>query len=146
VPRKTITFDERRESTRKMFLKDHNRLIKFMEKFDINEQWHEPDNSGVTALVTGLKLDNAFGSNYHKNNQELTVVVMDEDHNDECPINLSTLLALATGVIDKLALTEDDKYLLKCMREQEEDGEGYAMDLHTLKRLNKIINRLLVNE
>jgi hypothetical protein len=54
--------------------------------------WHEPDESGIDAMVKGNHLDNAFGED--KNSSEL-VVILTKDGEEYYRINLATLLAVA---------------------------------------------------
>ena len=64
------------------------------------EDMHEPDEQGISAIVSGYHLDNAMGSNPHNNCGELTVGLKDAgEHDDEtCDqlwFNLADLIALA---------------------------------------------------
>jgi hypothetical protein len=59
---------------------------------------HEPDEQGVSAIVTGTHLDNAMGDDPYHNCCELTVGIQkrDMDGSRETEwFNLSTLIALA---------------------------------------------------
>jgi hypothetical protein len=59
---------------------------------------HEPDNAGITAVVTGYHLDNAMGDDPYRNVGEFTVGISDDGgHNHEW-FNLATLIALARMV------------------------------------------------
>lgn len=66
--------------------------------------WHEPDCAGVTAKVTGRKLDNAMGDrvegDFHHGtrSEELRVHIL---HNggEVCSLNLATLLAIAQDAV-----------------------------------------------
>lgn len=64
-------------------------LNTFAAKYRLRNDWHEPDEQGVTAEVVGGKLDNAGGLPLEK-----TVIL--KVHNEEkLRVNLATLLALA---------------------------------------------------
>lgn len=67
-------------------------LIELKKSLGVRDDWHEPDNDGVTAKVTGGKFDNA-GFDDEK------FVVIKQDGN-ETKINLATLLAIASGYYD----------------------------------------------
>ncbi len=72
-------------------------LIEFQKKHDIRADWHEPDNQGIIARVTGTHLDNAMGEQV--TGEELVVILYVES--DECGlsegirINLANLLSMA---------------------------------------------------
>ena len=74
-------------------------LQEFAREYALRLDWHEPDEQGVSAVVTGCDLDNAFGVNqgslapyYH----ELVVhLFIEEGH--KLSINLATLLAIAAA-------------------------------------------------
>jgi len=74
-------------------------LIKFRDENRIRHDWHEPDEQGVSAIVTGVKLDNAFGTfqpggcTYY---QEL-MVHLEKDGKLALSLNLADILALATN-------------------------------------------------
>ena len=68
---------------------DKEELILRKEKLGVRDDWHEPDEQGVTVMVTGDNFDNAGVGN------EMKVLVMKEG----VPIfgiNLATLFSLAT--------------------------------------------------
>ena len=56
---------------------------------------HEPDEQGISAIVTGYELDNAMGDRPNINCGEFTVGIKDEDENEIEWFNLATLIALA---------------------------------------------------
>lgn len=74
-------------------LKDeHDRLVKFAVQRGMRTDWHEPDEQGVTARVTGKRFDNAGVAD------ELEVTLLDVTGGERWPIhkiNLATLCALA---------------------------------------------------
>ena len=55
----------------------------------LREDWHEPDEQGVTALITGNKFDNAGVEG------EIKVLIL-KDGVPAFAINLATLFAFAT--------------------------------------------------
>jgi hypothetical protein len=62
---------------------------------DCRPDMHEPDEQGVSAVVTGLDLDNAMGDSPYTNFQELTVGIEREDTDRMEWFNLASLIALA---------------------------------------------------
>ncbi len=54
---------------------------------------HEPDEQGLSALVSGYILDNAFGSDPHQNNAEYTIGLYNDERMEW--FNLATLIAYA---------------------------------------------------
>lgn len=72
-------------------------LKAFAKESRVRRDWHEPDEQDVTALVTGVELDNACGEDQMRiepQYQEL-VVHLYRDGSHKMSINLATLLALA---------------------------------------------------
>lgn len=67
------------------------RLLDITEpcRFDM----HEPDNQGVSAVVTGTHLDNAMGDDPYRNFCEFTVGITQDERTEW--FNLATLIALA---------------------------------------------------
>lgn len=55
---------------------------------------HEPDEQGITAVVTGFQLDNAMGESPYDNYGEFTVGLKRGEADREW-FNLATLIALA---------------------------------------------------
>ncbi len=74
-----------------------NELVDFKSSYDVRDTWHEPDEQGVSAIVTGQYLDNAFGSDQPAGlvNSEYVVHLM-IDGRTEMRVNVADLLALAT--------------------------------------------------
>jgi hypothetical protein len=77
-----------------------DKLRSFAEKYGLREDWHEPDEQEVSAVVRGRKLDNAYGDEgsalywpdeapYEK------VVVLKVGREEVLQVNLATILALA---------------------------------------------------
>lgn len=60
---------------------------------DCNEEMHEPDNNGISAVVDGNHLDNAFGDSGFCG--EFIVTIHNEETGHIATINLATLIALA---------------------------------------------------
>lgn len=58
------------------------------------EDMHEPDEQGISAIVTGYRLDNAMGDNPSNNLSEFTVGIVRDSVKTEW-FNLATLIALA---------------------------------------------------
>jgi len=72
------------------------RLLKITE--DCRDDMHEPDNNGITAMVTGDKLDNAMGDDPIHNQWELIVnisKISDINYESTESFNLASLIALA---------------------------------------------------
>jgi len=59
------------------------------------EDMHEPDNQGLTAIVSGYHLDNAMGDSPNNNCGELTVGLSYNDGHTYKWFNLATIIALA---------------------------------------------------
>lgn len=70
-----------------------NRLLEVTH--DCRPDMHEPDEQGVSAIVTGLNLDNAMGDDPYHNVQELTVGILRDDTGRMEWFNLASLIALA---------------------------------------------------
>ena len=73
-------------------------LQQFAQTYGLRDDWHEPDEQGVTAFVTGIKLDNAFcedQSGLPAHFQELVVHLFVNDSH-KMSINLASLLAIAS--------------------------------------------------
>ena len=60
---------------------------------DCRTDMHEPDEQDVSAVVTGLALDNAMGADPYHNCQELTVGITQGVRTEW--FNLADLIALA---------------------------------------------------
>lgn len=61
---------------------------------DCREDMHEPDEQGISAIVTGYNLDNAMGDEPYNNCGEFTVAIVQDDGHKEW-FNLATMIALA---------------------------------------------------
>jgi len=68
------------------------KLQAFQTATNIRDDWHEPDNQQVTAVVTGNHLDNAMGDTGRCGE---FVVRLSVDGVEICVVNLATLLAAA---------------------------------------------------
>lgn len=55
---------------------------------------HEPDEQGITVMVSGYNFDNAMGDNPNDNCGEFTVAIVQDDGSKEW-FNLASLIALA---------------------------------------------------
>lgn len=97
-------------------INDPSDLEAFRVAYGLRTDWHEPDNSGVTAYVIGDHLDNAMGSGVDHTFGELNVVLTHTQAYDDklgaihlpiAVVNLATLLSWATdGHRSAKALTE----------------------------------------
>ena len=76
---------------------DRKVLRDFAEKNQMRDDWHEPDEQGVTARVTGIRLDNAHGI---IPDCEEMVIVLYKNGEEAVRVNLATVLALAAGTIE----------------------------------------------
>lgn len=77
-----------------MLLKPEYPLVEFADKYGLREDWHEPDEQSVRAVVVGNHLDNAYGD--YPRGSEFNIVLSHEDRNGNEPdmcINLASLLA-----------------------------------------------------
>ena len=72
-----------------------NCLVGFADATGVREDWHEPDEKDVTATTIGNTLDNAFGDDPHNMANE-RIVLLRVRQGDPLPLNLASLLALAT--------------------------------------------------
>lgn len=61
---------------------------------DCRPDMHEPDEQGISVMVSGYNFDNAMGDNPDNNCGEFTVAIVQEDGSKEW-FNLATLIALA---------------------------------------------------
>jgi hypothetical protein len=88
-------------------------LVELAKKLGVRDDWHEPDEQGITAEVRGLSFDNAgfWPHEAHPGlndlSQEQYVVLQRQTYNhdgelsdpeDLACINLATLCAWATGL------------------------------------------------
>ena len=83
-------------------------LVVFADASQLPEDWEDPGQSGVTAFISGYKLDQKVGSaefSGDRFNEELLVHL--RSPNVACTINLNTVLALATAFVrDQYAAVE----------------------------------------
>jgi hypothetical protein len=75
-----------------MYKEYANRLLEVTK--NCRDDMHEPDEQGITAIVTGYNLDNAMGDNPINNCGEFTVAIVQDDGRKEW-FNLADLIALA---------------------------------------------------
>lgn len=79
------------------------KLQEFAAEHGLRDSWHEPDEQMVSAIVTGVRLDNAYPPetiSFQKvYDQELAVhlVVGDDAGNVVLSVNLADLFAIACG-------------------------------------------------
>lgn len=59
------------------------------------DDMHEPDEQGISAVVSGYHLDNSMGDIPHDNFGEFTVGISDNGGKSYQWFNLATLIALA---------------------------------------------------
>lgn len=94
-------------------------LEEFRQAYGIRNDWHEPDEQGITAYVLGDHLDNAMGATVEHGCGELQVVIAHEVESEEgtsfdkatfrpvAAVNLANLLSWATsGAYTAKALAE----------------------------------------
>ena len=81
----------------------HEDLLEFYREHKLRHDWHEPDESGVTAEVFGRKFDNAGGWGLDEalrgtdpKYMELWVLLR-VDGQPAAQVNLATLFAIATA-------------------------------------------------
>ncbi len=68
------------------------RLLRVTQK--CRPDMHEPDEQGITVMVSGYNFDNAMGDDPNNNCGEFTVAIVQDDGSKEW-FNLATLIALA---------------------------------------------------
>lgn len=78
-----------------------SRLQRIAKALGVRQDWHEPDEQGVTARVFGKKLDNAgfWGLAYlfrAKSQQEIYIVLY-KDKKPFAQVNLADLFSFACG-------------------------------------------------
>jgi len=79
-----------------------HQLLDFVAANGLPPDWEEPSRFGVSAFVTGRKLDNRLGANaviQGSVNDEILVHL--ESPHGKCTLNLNTLLALATAFVEQ---------------------------------------------
>lgn len=69
---------------------NQKRLKELADKLGLRDDWHEPDEEGISVMILGTVFDNAGTGS------EIRVVVM-KNGKPEFAISLATLFALATG-------------------------------------------------
>lgn len=78
----------------KFIEEDHARLVKWTEK--CRPDMHEPDNVGISAVMCGYILDNAFGGSDGQNNRGEMMLGLRHEDNDHIEwFNLANLIAMA---------------------------------------------------
>lgn len=90
--------EKRHQETLKMMREELKDLQAFTA--DCREDMHEPDGQGISAVVVGNHLDNAFGASVIQEHiksgyQEFVVVLKKEGSRKSLNVNLSSLIALA---------------------------------------------------
>lgn len=63
--------------------------------FDCRDDMHEPDEQGITAVVTGYHLDNAMGYNPNDNCGEFTIGISRDNGSHYEWFNMADVIALA---------------------------------------------------
>ncbi|MDZ4232812.1 MAG: hypothetical protein U1C73_03420, partial [Dietzia sp.] len=93
-------------------------LEAFRIEHRLRNDWHEPDEQGITAYALGTHLDNAMGPTVERHQGELQIVIAKEVEGTPTPfdrstfqpvavVNLATLLSWATdGAKSHKALAE----------------------------------------
>lgn len=75
-------------------------LTALARNLNVRDDWHEPDERGVSARVVGNHLDNAMGPTVSDHGGEFNVVITQENDEgvpeDVAVVNLATLLAWAS--------------------------------------------------
>lgn len=71
-------------------------LVEYARAWGLRRDWHEPDEQGVTAKVTGKRLDNAYGD-LPEGGDEIVITLYKKVKPGAVPeivkINLANLLA-----------------------------------------------------
>ena len=105
----------------------------FRSLVDTRHDWHEPDEQGLSAIVTGTILDNAMGDRISheldiiKDNpgtDEIRVHIRKDDSHF-CSLNLATLLAVAQVGLEEIMSVQNDsteKKIGECLRMITESG------------------------
>jgi len=78
---------------------ERNELRELAKELKVRDDWHEPDEQGLTAEVYGTTFDNAgFWPGVHEAYEDLTEkhVVISQDGEEVAAVNLATLLAWAS--------------------------------------------------
>lgn len=78
---------------------ERNELRELAKELKVRDDWHEPDEQGLTAEVYGTTFDNAgFWPGVYEAYEDLTEkhVVISQDGEEIAAVNLATLLAWAS--------------------------------------------------
>lgn len=78
---------------------ERNELRELAKELKVRDDWHEPDEQGLTAEVYGTTFDNAgFWPGIYEHYKDLTEkhVVISQDGEEIAAVNLATLLAWAS--------------------------------------------------
>lgn len=82
-----------------------DRVTLLAETRNLSIDWHEPDNQGVTAVVTDGRFNNAFGNGGEMKDGkflEKTVILKDEDTGEELlRVNLCNLFSCVCYLVGK---------------------------------------------
>jgi len=98
-----------------MFKKSFDNLLEITN--GCRSDMHEPDEQGLTAIVTGLKLDNTDGNQrqIYRTNPEAEEIIItlrriwdEEGTYSQVEINLATLIALARRATFAPTYTDED--------------------------------------
>ena len=93
-----------------MVIDNQKDMKKLSKKLGVREDWHEPDESGVEAVVRGKTFDNAgfWGSAFEKSNAKSDTKCACEKYvqirqygEPVAEVNLATLCAIAAGTMDE---------------------------------------------
>lgn len=84
-------------------------LSELAAELGVRDNWHEPDEQGVSARIIGTHLDNAMGSTTRGIGDagEFNVVIM-KDAQDVAVINLATLLSWGAALYLDVKTTIDN--------------------------------------
>lgn len=78
-------------------INNKERMQKVAKRLDVRDDWHEPDEEGVTVEVFGNRFDNAFGCcEPDKNGNGEYFVMLYRNKLPIAAVNLATLFALAS--------------------------------------------------
>ena len=74
-----------------------DRLVKLAQQLKVRDDWHEPDEQGITVTVKGNKFDNAgyWGNQVLTKSWSEKYVTIKKDNKPIAEINLATLFAFA---------------------------------------------------
>lgn len=78
------------------------KLVKWARDHKVRDDWHEPDEQGLSARVVGQKLDNAFGDSGFVLDDDVDpvemLVILRDGEGKTLRVNLASVLALAASV------------------------------------------------